>query len=178
MQAKRAGALDRALALLRPAHYFRPIAAGDVSARQPAQQPLWLDRQVITLPIAPLAKARPRFVRATGRTYMPKDYMAWKAAVAALVAQHWNMPPLPGVFHLHVHFVCVGTWDGDNLIGAVMDACRGVLWSDDRVTVIPRGSWSWEPCKQGKGFIRITLDFDGAHGEGAQSSDQASPGVS
>ena len=37
-----------------------------------------------------------------------------------------------------------GRGDTDNIAGAFMDAGQGILWLDDRVTVIPKLAIEWE----------------------------------
>jgi Holliday junction resolvase RusA-like endonuclease len=37
-----------------------------------------------------------------------------------------------------------GRGDTDNIAGAFMDAAQGILWIDDRVSVIPKLSIEWQ----------------------------------
>jgi Holliday junction resolvase RusA-like endonuclease len=89
-----------------------------------------------TIPLRCATKQRPRVVTVKGKThtYMPTDYMKWKAAVAAhLQAQHTG-PPLTGPLSLTctISLKQAQRGDIDNYIGAIMDSCNGVLFVDDR----------------------------------------------
>lgn len=103
------------------------------------------------VPGIPTAKARPSFVRSTGRTYTPaktvaaENTIAWRAAAAMgdrplydvpvelrIIAQY--LPPKS-----RTRAERSAPWakfkgtrpDGDNLLKAVMDAGNGVIWTDD-----------------------------------------------
>jgi Holliday junction resolvase RusA-like endonuclease len=84
-----------------------------------------------------MSKARPRSPRGGGRPYMPKAYMQWKATVRALLAEWWTIPPLADVRCLVLVFRGPARGDLDNLAGALLDAGNGLLWTDDRVSVMP-----------------------------------------
>ena len=84
-----------------------------------------------------MSKARPRSPRGGGRPYMPKAYMQWKATVRALMSEWWAVPPLEKVACLVLHFKGPARGDLDNLAGAVLDSGSGLIWTDDRVSVMP-----------------------------------------
>jgi len=96
-----------------------------------------------------MSKARPRFAPGQSRPYMPTAYKKWQQDVRALLAEWWAQPPLEDVICLSMVFYGPGRGDTDNLAGAVMDAGTGVVWSNDRVTVIKRleAEWVKSPIK-------------------------------
>ena len=96
---------------------------------------------LLPLPLQP--KARPRFA---GRVaYTPPDYRAWMQQCKAILGEWWVLPPLQKGQVIAVHFLFrgPGTSDLDNLQGAVMDAGNGIVWVDDRVTVLRRIEAEW-----------------------------------
>ena len=90
-----------------------------------------------------MSKARPRSAPSGGRPYMPKAYMDWKANVRSILAEWWTIPPLPRVSCLCLVFRGPARGDLDNLAGAVLDAGNGLIWSDDRVGVMPVMALRW-----------------------------------
>lgn len=114
---------------------------------------------VISLPGIPRGKGRPRFVRATGRTYTPADTVnyegALRLAAASVMAGH---PPLDGALAVMMvaEFPVPQSWskkkqaaamageikptgkpDADNLI-KTLDAFNAVVWRDDAQIVDAR----------------------------------------
>ncbi len=89
----------------------------------------------IYLPFRPISKDRPRF--GGGRAYMDKVYRSWKADVHAFLEEWWTEPPLKKVNVLVAHFYGPARGDLDNRVGSVLDAAKGVLFTDDSVSVIP-----------------------------------------
>jgi Holliday junction resolvase RusA-like endonuclease len=95
-------------------------------------------------------KGRPRFVKATGRTYTPKETVKAELRIRA-AARAERVEPLNGPVRVHV--IAVGgvpkSWskrkreealaahfdmrkpDGDNVLKLVLDALNGVAWHDD-----------------------------------------------
>jgi len=91
---------------------------------------------------------------------MPPEYMAWKADVAQrLIAV--GAKPLDGKITMQITVLFSGAKvaDTDNLGGAIMDACNGVLYHDDRqvypLTVIP-----WAYCDNDVITIDVTQQHD------------------
>ena len=104
-----------------------------------------------TVPGVPTAKGRPRFVRATGRTYTPADTERAERGVAQVAAEAMaGRKPLLGPVELLVVFTFLwpasttkkrradpcGYWmetrpDADNLLKLVKDSCNGIVWKDD-----------------------------------------------
>lgn len=95
------------------------------------------------LPISLQPKVRPRF---SGRAYMPNDYRKWIKQCKAILSEWWVLPPLQKgqLVAVHLLFRGPGRSDLDNLQGAVMDAGNGIVWVDDRVTVIRRIEAEWQ----------------------------------
>ena len=54
-----------------------------------------------------------------------------------------------------------GRADADNIIGALMDSANGLLWTDDRVTIIPQISVAWEKAPKANSLWRITISHVG-----------------
>lgn len=105
---------------------------------------------LIKIPGDPVAKARPRFVRATGRTYTPAKTVAAERSIAQFAAEAMRGRPLldsPLAVILDCAFLWPksitkkrradpqGFWkdtkpDHDNLI-KILDALNKVVWTDD-----------------------------------------------
>lgn len=113
----------------------------------------WTVRFRLDLPL--MAKARPRF--GNGRSFMPSRYVDWKKQARAQLSEIWveNSLPLLESFSIHVVAHGPGRSDGDNLIGALLDAGLPDVksgfsgcWKDDRVTVLPAISFRWKKSKE------------------------------
>ena len=84
----------------------------------------------------PVPKGRPRFVRATGRTYTPAATMAYEAEIALLarVASVKRTPTLADTFRLDLAFrrSDARRVDLDNCIKAIEDSINAAgVWVDD-----------------------------------------------
>ena len=117
----------------------------------------------ISLPGLPKGKGRPRFVRATGRTYTPADTVSYEGALklAARVSMQ-GRAPLEGALAVTMvaEFPVASSWskkkqaaalagavrptskpDADNLL-KTLDALNQVVWKDDaqivNATIIKR----------------------------------------
>lgn len=88
------------------------------------------------------SKARPRLTR-TGHAYMPAPYKAAQAVMRKQIKQQWKQGPLEGPLSLCMYVSGEGRGDLDNIAGAFMDAAQGILFVDDRVSVIPELYISW-----------------------------------
>lgn len=110
-----------------------------------------------SLPGAPKGKGRPRFVRATGRTYSPADTVSYENAIKFAAHQAMGARPLiDKAVELRVTavFPIPASWpkrkwadavagvisptvkpDCDNVIKSVADALNGVVWHDDKQIV-------------------------------------------
>lgn len=89
------------------------------------------------------SKARPRLTR-TGHAFMPPAYKLAQAEMRKQIRQQWAQGPLEGPISLSLLVKGEGRGDTDNIAGAFMDAAQGILWLDDRVTVIPKLSIEWK----------------------------------
>jgi len=111
----------------------------------------------LPLPLQP--KKRPRFSR---HAYSDPSYTAWMKQCRAILAEWWTLPPLGKGQMIAVHFTFVGPGisDLDNLAGSVLDAGKGILWVDDRVTVIKRLEAEWRKAPRNKQSIFIKVIWD------------------
>ena len=102
------------------------------------------------------SKARPR-VTVRG-TFMPLKYKQNQAEMRRQLQEQWgDNPPLEGPISLAIEIYGEGRADADNIIGALMDAANGLLWTDDRVSIIPKISVSWEKAKKADSLWRIRI---------------------
>ena len=115
---------------------------------------------VLPVPLQP--KARPRFGR--GAAYKDSKYRAWAENVRAILSEWWTIPPLSKgqVVALQLTFCGPGTSDLDNLAGAVMDAGNGIIWVDDRVTVLQRieAEWQQQPKSNQSIYLKVIWNDD------------------
>lgn len=115
---------------------------------------------VLPVPLQP--KARPRFGR--GAAYKDSKYRAWAENVRAILSEWWTIPPLSKgqVVALQLTFSGPGTSDLDNLAGAVMDAGNGIVWVDDRVTVLQRieAEWQQQPKSNQSIYLKVIWNDD------------------
>lgn len=110
-----------------------------------------------TVPGQPTAKGRPRFVRATGRSYTPTRTVNAEAFVKTMATEAMSgRAPLDGPLGLKLLavFDVPASWsrkkqeaaiagairptgrpDLDNLIKLYGDACNGIVWRDDAIIV-------------------------------------------
>ena len=98
-------------------------------------------RLVIKRPL--FSKARPRLTR-TGHAFMPPAYKLAQAEMRKQIRQQWSLGPLEGPISLTIRVKGEGRGDTDNIAGAFMDAAQGILWLDDRVSVIPKLCIEWQ----------------------------------
>jgi Holliday junction resolvase RusA-like endonuclease len=75
---------------------------------------------------------------------MPQPYKMAQAEMRRQMLDQWAHGPLEGPVSLELFVKGEGRGDNDNIAGAFMDAAHGILWIDDRVTVIPVLKISWE----------------------------------
>lgn len=113
---------------------------------------------------APLfSKARPRLTK-TGHAYMPESYRLAQAEMRRQIREQWQgREPLLGPIALYIEMHGEARIDADNAAGAVLDAAgpskkeAGVLWQDDRVSVIPLLIVDWKKAKKDDSFWRIHI---------------------
>lgn len=111
------------------------------------------------LPISLQPKARPRF---KGKAYMPTEYRKWMKECRSILAEWWVLPPLDKGQLLALHFLFRGPGrsDLDNLQGAVLDAGNGIVWVDDRVTVVRRIEAEWEKASTSDQSIYLKVIWE------------------
>jgi len=99
------------------------------------------------------SKARPRLTK-TGHAYMPQAYRDAQAEMQRQINEQWHHAPLTGPIALYIKVYGEGRGDGDNIAGAILDAAGpskgkpGILWEDDRVSVIPCLIIEWEKASR------------------------------
>lgn len=102
---------------------------------------------IIDLPLH--SKARPRLTK-SGHAYMAPAYRLAQAEMQRQIREQWPNEPLLGPVALYVKIKGEGRGDADNIVGFLMDAAGpsknkpGILWQDDRVSVIPLVIIDWE----------------------------------
>jgi len=95
------------------------------------------------------SKARPRLTK-SGHAYMPAAYRLAQAEMQRQVKAQWEMESLIGPIALYIKIYGEGRGDADNVAGFLMDAAGpakdkpGILWQDDRLSVIPLLIVDWE----------------------------------
>lgn len=87
----------------------------------------------IIVPGRPVPKGRPRFNTRTGRAFTPKRTREWERTVKvyAMTQLHGRIDGEVSVDVLIVH-PDKRHGDVDNYVKAVLDACQGVLFGDDK----------------------------------------------
>ena len=87
---------------------------------------------------------------------MAESYRLAQASMRHQIRSQWQRDPLTGPIGLYVKIRGEGRGDADNIVGFLMDAAgpskkeAGVLWSDDRVSVIPLVVIDWEKASKEK----------------------------
>lgn len=94
------------------------------------------------------SKARPRSTLKQARPYMDPSYKGWIADVRSQMQEQWVRPPLTCPTAINFIFQGPARHDLDNLCGACLDAGNGIIWIDDRCSVV---------CSLGARFMRAPL---------------------
>lgn len=79
---------------------------------------------------------------------MPAAYKKNQKELLAKVKEQYDGPPLEGPLRVEMELYGEGRADIDNVAGALMDTANGVLWVDDRISIIPELSVRWTKCKK------------------------------
>ena len=108
---------------------------------------------LVNMPL--FSKARPRVT--TKGTFMPKEYQLKRKEMIRQLNEQWQGPPLTGPIRLELRIKGEGRADADNIIGALMDAANGLLWVDDRVSIIPQIEVQWEKAPKAESQWLITI---------------------
>jgi Holliday junction resolvase RusA-like endonuclease len=119
---------------------------------------------VLEIQMPLFSKARPRLTR-SGHAYMPAAYREAQLEMQCQIRRQWQQDPLEGPLALHVEMHGEGRGDADNLVGALLDAAGpskgkpGMLWVDDRVSIIPYvfAEWHKAPKTDSRWTIKILV---------------------
>lgn len=101
------------------------------------------------------SKARPRL--GSHGAFMPPAYKEKQRRMRVLIRDQWRKDPLEGPLSLSIECWGEARVDADNMIGALMDAANGILWFDDRVSVIPHIEVLWHKSKKTDSLWKVTI---------------------
>lgn len=102
------------------------------------------------------SKARPRLTR-SGHAYMPAAYKEAQSIMRHKIKQQWFHGPLEGPISLCIDVYGEGRGDADNIAGAFMDAAQGIVFVDDRVSVIPNLTINWQKASRNESIWYIGI---------------------
>lgn len=110
------------------------------------------------------SKARPRMTR-SGHAYMAQSYRDAQAEMRKQLKAQWDNGVLDGPIALYLDLYGEARQDLDNVIGFLLDAAgpsksqSGLLWEDDRVSVISTIAARWTKAKKAESrwIIHIAL---------------------
>ena len=88
---------------------------------------------------------------------MPKAYQDKRKALLEAIKDQYTEAPLEGPLRVEIHVQGEGRADGDNIIGALFDCANGVLWVDDRVSIIPQLEVRWTKSKKADSIWHIRI---------------------
>lgn len=108
------------------------------------------------------SKARPRV--AGGRAYMPPEYKAKINEMRGIMKEAYKGVPLEGPLDLGVHVEGHARGDLDNIVGALLDAGKDIIWVDDRVSVIRSIACSWKKAPTKGSVWKLTVSKPGKRG--------------
>jgi Holliday junction resolvase RusA-like endonuclease len=130
---------------------------------QAIERVIYFPDYVIEVKMPLFSKARPRLTK-SGHAYMPESYRLAQAEMRHQIREQWRLrEPLMGPIALYVEMQGEARIDADNAVGALMDAAgpskkeAGVLWQDDRVSVIPLVIVDWKKAKKDDSLWRIHI---------------------
>ena len=92
------------------------------------------------------SKARPRVTK--HGTFMPKKYKDNQKELLEKIKEQYDGPPLEGPLRVEMDLYGEGRADIDNVVGAFFDTANKVLWTDDRISIIPELSVRWTKAKK------------------------------
>jgi len=125
---------------------------------------LTLHSTEITLHVPLQPKRTPDFNSQSKVAYKEHKYGVWLSNARVLLKTFWPGPALQkgACVGVQMIFYGPGRSDLDNLAGAVMDAGKGIIWADDRVTNIRciEASWERRPIKQQSIHLKIFWQHD------------------
>lgn len=79
---------------------------------------------------------------------MPKEYKNKQKEMLSQLRAQYDGPPLEGPLRVVLELHGEGRGDIDNMVGAFFDTANKVLWTDDRVSIIPQLEVSWQKAKK------------------------------
>ena len=79
---------------------------------------------------------------------MPVAYRNNQKELLLKVKEQYDGAPLEGPLRVEMVLHGEGRADIDNIVGAFFDTVNGILWTDDRVSIIPELSVSWVKAKK------------------------------
>ena len=79
---------------------------------------------------------------------MPAAYKKNQKELLAKVKEQYDGPPLEGPLRVEMDLYGEGRADIDNVVGAFFDTANKVLWTDDRISIIPELSVRWTKAKK------------------------------
>lgn len=88
---------------------------------------------------------------------MPAAYKEAQSMMRRKIKNQWFYGPLEGPISLCIDVYGEGRGDTDNIAGAFMDAAQGILFTDDRVSVIPSLSINWQKAARSESLWRIGI---------------------
>ena len=94
---------------------------------------------------------------ARGHAFMPKSYMDKRKAMLASIKEQYTGDPLEGPLRVEIEVEGEGRADLDNVAGALLDCANGVLWTDDRVSIISQLEVSWRKAKKADSVWRVRI---------------------
>jgi Holliday junction resolvase RusA-like endonuclease len=109
----------------------------------------------LTLEMPLFSKARPRLSQ--HGAYMASSYRDKQRRMRLMLREQWKRDPLEGPLKLEIDCRGEGRGDVDNIAGALMDAANGILWLDDRCSIIPSLTITWAKCKRPESVWHITI---------------------
>jgi Holliday junction resolvase RusA-like endonuclease len=92
------------------------------------------------------SKARPR-VTSRG-TFMPKEYRDKQKEMLRQIKEQYAGQPLEGPLRVELELHGEGRSDIDNVIAAFFDVANKVVWTDDRISIIPQVTATWQKAKK------------------------------
>ena len=88
---------------------------------------------------------------------MPKSYKDNQKEMLRQIQAQYSGEPLTGPLRVVLELRGEGRGDIDNMVGAFFDTANKVLWTDDRVNIIPELSVKWSKAKKEQSSWRVTI---------------------
>ena len=92
------------------------------------------------------SKARPRVTK--HGTFMPVAYKKNQKELLEKIKEQYDGPALEGPLRVEIDLYGEGRADIDNVVGAFFDTANKVLWTDDRISIIPELSVRWTKARK------------------------------